>query len=249
MPPRIVTAAGLKIECLTTLEMWRVSTLLTKEPGTIQWLQAIQPGEVLYDVGANIGLYTLLAAAQGALVTAFEPHVGNADRLLRNVALNGQGERVRVITSALHEQEGYLPFNYLQHAPGSSGSQLGHVRLERGGEFAPVARELKHATTADRLVGDGLIPPATVIKIDVDGNEPQVLRGMAKLLAGSSVRSIQVEMHPATDAEIVRILAGHDFMLSARHHTSQGQAAITEGADPLAVPHNAIFTRKDGTAC
>lgn len=242
-PTLIPIAPGLRAECIDPYEIWRATTLLTKEEGTIRWLRTIKPGEVVYDIGANIGLYTLVAAAKGAQVYAFEPHVGNAARLLRNLALNQMTGQVQVITSALHEMDGFLPFNYFKHNPGSSGSQLGNTTLETGDQFTPVATELKYAVTVDRLIDDGLITPANLIKIDVDGLELPILRGMRKLLQGPWIRSVQVEMHPTTDTEIVREMATHDFTIAERHHTSNGKGAIARGADPLMVPHNAVFER------
>lgn len=241
-PTTLATPLGFQVECIDPYEIWRVQTLLTKEEGTIRWLAAIQPGEVVYDIGANIGLYALAARAHGGVVYAFEPHAGNAARLLRNIHLNGF-DAMRVLTSALHSTEGFLPFNYHRLNAGSSGSQLGNVNLEAGGTFTPHAVELKHATTIDRLVDDGVILPAARIKIDVDGNEPHILRGMQKLLAGPSVTSLQVEIHPATDAVIVALLLEAGLVLRERHYTSNGHAAMAQGAAPTAIPHNAIFER------
>src|SRR6185369_11103747 len=56
---------------------WRVHTLDTKEPDTIAWLAKMQPGEVLFDVGANMGQYSLIAAKYGLTVHAFEPESQN----------------------------------------------------------------------------------------------------------------------------------------------------------------------------
>src|SRR5574341_1906084 len=52
---------------------WRMETLFTKEPDTIEWLRGMKSGEVFYDVGANIGQYALIAAQRGLNVHAFEP--------------------------------------------------------------------------------------------------------------------------------------------------------------------------------
>ena len=67
---------------------WRIDTLYTKEPDTIQWLQAMKPGEVLYDVGANIGQYSIYAAKRGVKVFAFEPESQNYALLCKNIVLN-----------------------------------------------------------------------------------------------------------------------------------------------------------------
>ena len=238
---------GLIVECATGYELWRARTLQSKEPGTMAWLQTIEAGEVVYDIGANIGLYSLVAAAQGAEVWAFEPHAINAGRLVQNIGLNpGLAERIHVMTSAAHDVEGFLDFHYLSLTGGSSGSQLGHRRLESGGTFTPVLTELKHAVPIDRLVDEGRMPAATRIKIDVDGNEPCVLRGMHKLLSGPRPHSVQVEMHPETDATIVGFMRGCGWEVVARHFTAEGARRRAKGVPESEIAHNAVFAKEAG---
>ena len=67
---------------------WRVDTMYTKEPDTIEWLKSMQPGEVLFDVGANIGIYSIFAAKRGVKVYAFEPESQNFAILQKNIILN-----------------------------------------------------------------------------------------------------------------------------------------------------------------
>jgi FkbM family methyltransferase len=111
------------------VETYRALTLFVKEQGTVEWIRStVQPGDVFYDIGANIGMYTLLAASRvgdAGKVYAFEPHVRNFTSLLQNVALNNLSGRVAPICSALHDTEGFLNFNYLTWQAGSSTSQLG----------------------------------------------------------------------------------------------------------------------------
>lgn len=227
-------------------ELWRVKTLLTKEEGTIRWLQSsLRAGDVFLDVGANIGIYTLYAArlvgSTGA-VYAVEPHVVNARSLLRNITQNVHLEAtIGVLTCALAEHDSWAPFNYSSLRPGSSGSQLGHVRGENGQEFQPAAVEVKRTVPLDVLVGEQVLPPPHVVKIDVDGNEPEILRGMLGLLANQPPRSIQVEVHPATLGEIDALMEKCGWALVDRHHTANGKAALDAGAESLSVPHNAVY--------
>ena len=62
-----------------------------KEPWTVEWLDGcVQPGDVLYDIGANVGAFTLIAAVgRGARAVAFEPSYANYGRLCENLHLNG----------------------------------------------------------------------------------------------------------------------------------------------------------------
>jgi len=244
----VIKTAGLRFICDDTLELWRAKTLLSKEKGTVAWIQReVKAGDVFYDIGASTGIYALLAALQvgpeGA-VYAFEPNLLSAMHLLRNAQANQMLDRVHVITSALHDEDTFLPFHYPALRPGVSGSQLGEAIDEMGTVFVPEFTELKHATTIDGLLDMRHIRSATLVKIDVDGNESRVLRGMRALLrAPLGPRSVQVEMHPATADALIRQMGDYGFVEKERHHTSFGEEAIANGVDPAKVFYNMIFGR------
>lgn len=232
------------------LEKWRIKTLFTKEKGTVKWLEGeVKPGDIIYDIGANIGLYTIVAAhltGPGGIVYAFEPHMMNAVSLLRNVEVNNFTDRVKIFTCALHAKEGFLPFNYISTKTGSSGHQLGHTTSESGKQFTPELVELKYSTTIDKLIADNIIKPANLIKMDVDGNEKLILRGMSNLLNVSSPRNIQVEIHPSIKKGIFAFMKEHGYPLSeaGRHDTMHGKELIFQGIDPENVAYNIIFRKK-----
>lgn len=243
----VVKTGGLRFVCDDKYELWRAKTLFTKEQGTVDWIRReVKPGEVFCDVGASTGIYSLLAAQlvgdQGA-VYAFEPHMISATHLLRNISANDVGHRIEIVCSALHESDGFFQFNYNKLSPGSPGSQLGHNVGENGKEFAPAAVELKHGTTMDRLVQDKFIRPPTHIKIDVDGNEIKVIRGMEWILQNIPPTSVQIEIHPRTNDEILAFMAEFRFNEVARHYTSLGADAIEKGHDVKKVFSNVIFKR------
>lgn len=243
---QLVKAGPFELLCDDPFEVARAQSYLTKEPGTIEWLEGIQPGETVYDIGANIGLYTLAAALHvgpEGMVYAFEPHVANAASLLRNVQCNGMGDRVRVLTCAVGSHEGLWPFHYASKRAGSSGSQLGSPVDEHGKTFAPAATELKWVTTLDWLVNDGQVQHPNRVKIDVDGQEPAILRGAHALLRSGTVRSLQVEVHGQTRETLRTELRRAGYALQRIHYTANGQAAIAKGADPLLLAHNEVFSR------
>ena len=225
--------------CETELEVWRAETLFTKEEGTIAWLKSeLKPGDVFWDVGANIGLYSIVAAKLGAMVYAFEPHVGNAAALLRNVQANDV-KNVRLISSPLSDKKSWNAFCYSSLIPGSSGSQLGHSRSESGEWFNPVAEEAKRTITLDELPDTFNWP--SVIKIDVDGNELEILTGGYNVLR--RLRTIQVEIRQQSAAAIHELLTAAGFHFASRHDTANGKKQLAAGVSPEAITHNAIFRR------
>ena len=232
--------------CETDLERARAETLFSKEAGTVAWIrERVEPGETFYDVGANIGLYTLLAAHRvgpGGRVYAFEPHAPNFVSLLHNVHLNRMSDRVVPLCCALHDRRGFFDFHYHSVVAGSSMHQL-DCRVD-GDEvaFQPVISERKLGMTVDALLEEGVIRPAHHVKIDVDGNELLVLRGMRRLLTGGDrPRSLQVEINRRYKAELFAFLSECGYEQRARHDTAFGKSLLAAGRDPETVAHNAVF--------
>ncbi len=80
------------------LNFFRVDSFSIKEPETLEWIDGIPQGSVLWDIGANIGLYTCYAAkARGCRVVAFEPSIFNLELLARNISLNGLTSKATII--------------------------------------------------------------------------------------------------------------------------------------------------------
>ena len=202
---------------------------------------------MFYDIGANIGLYTLLAGRRvgpDGMVYAFEPHVANVQSLLHNVALNELSGRVKVLSCALHEKEGFFDFNYHAADPGTSMSQLNDVRDSNDQPFQPAFAEYKYAVTLDKLVSSGAVRPADHIKIDVDGNELLILRGMRGLLSSRHPpRTIQVEINARHKDDLYGLLGELGYTLTEKHFTLHGKKAMAQGADPESVGYNAVFRK------
>lgn len=243
---KTITNGPLTMVCDDPLEVWRAETAFTKEPGTIAWLNTLKPGEVFYDIGANVGVYTLLAAHTVGVkghVYAFEPHLTNAEHLRRNVTTSDLDARVTLLTMPIDETSGPKQFWSRSARPGSSGHQCGHHHDETGKPFTPFACEtLKFSASLDDLLREQAIQPAHLVKIDVDGNEWKILRGMKGLLGGSVLRSVQVELHPNHREQIVPFMLRHGWQIDHTHYTEQGQIQIESGKPKDEVVCNAVFT-------
>lgn len=246
---KVIQNDGLDFVCETDAELWRARTLLTKEPGTIAWLKTLRLGDVFYDVGANVGCYTLYAARQvgpDGRVYAFEPHVGTALALLRNIARNGFEERVRVFTCAVGEGAGighrFSPFYYQSLMSGSTGSQMGHAIDERGDVFVPSAVELKPVTSLAQLINTAEIGAPAAVKIDVDGNEFDVLMGLFGY-DGPPPRTVQVETRPSNRASVHGFMLANGYEQTGRHRTRAGEQQVQSGASPDAITDNTVYQR------
>jgi FkbM family methyltransferase len=188
---------------------WRVDTLFTKEPGTIDWLHSFTPGDVFVDVGANIGLYSLYAGVIGkAQVYAFEPEAQNYVELCRNVMLNGADGDVAAYCAAITDRETEFSRLLLSAlGPGLSEHDFGEPSRPRAGKPGPSQGCI--GFSLDYLVESKAVPEPDHVKIDVDGHEGKVVKGMARLIARGVPRTLLLECDaalPATGAMVADFL-------------------------------------------
>jgi FkbM family methyltransferase len=192
---------GFDINCLSPMEILRAETFKTKEPETLAWVDHIKPGEILHDVGANIGIYSLYAASRGIHVYAYEPMRTNYDALCENIRINNF-RHLKAIYCAISNGELRLSEIHIPTTErGASGSQIGLAIDEHGKAFAPVETDyvwtmnLWDACLLLEITGNCHIPPKMHVKIDVDGHEFDVCDGMRRLLRSGWISSVLVEIN------------------------------------------------------
>lgn len=179
-----------------TMTAWRVKTLFEKEPDTIRWIEQMEPGSTLVDIGANVGMYSVFSAiVRTVKVFAFEPESQNYALLNANIADNGLSEQVLAFPLALSDSM-QLDRLYLSEFSGggschSFAEKVGFDLKPRKAAFAQGA----FSVTLDQLVDSGAIPVPDYIKLDVDGIEHKVLAGARKTLANVGVKGLIVELN------------------------------------------------------
>lgn len=190
----IKTSKGeIRIGVSNPLERWRAETLFSKEPETIDWLnRTITPGSVLYDVGANIGLYSIYAAhlfPGSVQVYSFEPEPLNSARLNLNIASNNMSKRILAFPIGLGaiNQFGVLRLSSLE-----AGKALHGERMVLPGEEAHQAGMITQ-TLDQLLTTTSVFQWPTHLKIDVDGPELEVLSGASKTLENPQLRHLLIE--------------------------------------------------------
>lgn len=195
---------------------WRVQTLSDKEPDTIRWLESMEAGSVLVDVGANVGMYTVFAAVIRKMrVFAFEPESQNYALLNANIEANGLSERAVAFPLALSDETKLDKLFLSQFSAGGSchsfAEEVGFDLRPRKAAFTQGA----YSVTLDQLVESGAVPVPQYIKIDVDGIEHKVLAGARKTLGNPAVREILVELNTnlKEHADAIEMLqaAGFDY--------------------------------------
>jgi FkbM family methyltransferase len=184
--------------CPNRMVSWRARTFLSKEPETIEWIDTFGPGDVLFDIGANIGLYTVYAASRSVRVVAFEPESQNYALINQNVFLNGLGDRVKCLAIALSDRSG-VDYIYLSRfRAGESLHAFGDPLDWQQRPFNPSFQQGSVSFSLDRFLEFQPDPFPTHIKIDVDGIEAKIIRGAAHTLRDRRLRSLLVEFDGAS---------------------------------------------------
>lgn len=223
----------------------RAKKIGTKEPGTVEWLnKALRDDDILLDIGANVGVYTVFAAHRvpRGRVYAIEPHAGNFAVLLKTIELNQYAERITPLSVALDSESQWIEFSYNTLDQGSSGSQL--ATSPTSSQYGKAVSEQKLAHTVDELIRSGAMKTPTVVKIDVDGNELNILNGMHNLLAVPTLRTLQIEIDYALESGIVSFMQAAGFEMDHRHYSARGLKELKANNVEKAYPYNAVFTRR-----
>jgi FkbM family methyltransferase len=189
-----------------------------KEPWTVEWIRrTVRPGEVLYDIGANVGAYALVAAKKPegpSRVIAFEPGYANLTALCANVVLNGAIADVTPLAVALSNRNGLATFQLRSMAPGAARHVLGPGVPED--DEPPVFPQPVVTWRLDDAVDRLHLPAPNHIKLDVDGGETSVLEGAARTLESPALRSMLIEVSTSLSEEVTALLAGHGLRLRSK---------------------------------
>ena len=193
-----------------------------KEPDTVEWIETfMKPGDTFYDIGANVGAYSMVAAKffRGAVkVFAFEPAFLNFTQLSRNLFLNQCHDIVTPLAVALSDTTAIDVFNFHDLVPGGSLHTLGEAIDYKGERFEPMFKQPVMGYRTDDLIDQFKLPVPTHIKIDVDGIELSVLKGADKTLCDQRLRSVVVELQEGeSEAQISEFLSGKGFRLHASY--------------------------------
>lgn len=166
----------------TAWERYRFLSFWEKEPETIAWIRSFEDGGCFYDIGANIGMYSLYACHLHPRMTvwAFEPQWTNYLSLVHNAAMN-RFDNLWPLLAGVSDRTGVARFKYRTPEAGASGGQIGDA-----GDY-PV--HIHALDDFSRLFGS-----PDYVKIDIDGQESKVIDGMCSLIADRAFKSCLVEM-------------------------------------------------------
>jgi FkbM family methyltransferase len=214
-PFRIDTPRGpLSFAVLGETSALRAKGLLTKQQATIAWIDAFRPHSVFWDIGANVGSYTLYAALRRDIsVVAFEPAAVNFFLLAANCELNAFGERVDCLQIGVGGGKSLERLEVSQFEPGASFSFRGK------GKQPLSSRQAALILSMDQLVEEYELPCPNYIKIDVPALTEAIIEGGIRTLKRSQVRELHIETseHSKSGRTLVERLAEQGFGITGRH--------------------------------
>ena len=216
--------------------LWRAKSFLTEEPLMITWIKSMQSDDVVLDVGANVGIYTIPIAKKVKTVYACELDPLNIAILKENMFLNGVTENVVVLPFACGDSAKIVNVKFRDSAYGDA------LQLIEGGD--PLNTRLGHQSHSAKVVQFSLddiftkleLSRPNKIKIDVDGNELTVLQGLKDLIRGASEIYFEDSFSDSC-REVVQ------FLLSSGFKKYQGVEAFSKNIKNQIVLENMVFKK------
>lgn len=176
------------------LNYFRVETFHLKEPETLEWIENFDKNSVFYDIGSNIGLYSIYASKKvGCDTYAFEPSCFNLELLAKNIYLNKLSKDIKIIPIPLSSKKKISTFNMSNTDAGGALSTFDEKFTYDGSTLNNLFKYSTISFALDECVDILNLPPPDYIKIDVDGIEHLILSGGLKVLKKS--KSILIELN------------------------------------------------------
>ena len=176
------------------LNRYRHKTFFTKEPETLTWMDSFEENAIFYDIGANVGLYSIYAAIKKDVqVFCFEPSFFNLEFLARNIYLNQLTDRISIFPVALNDKVSISNFKLTSTEWGGALSTF-----EKGFDDSGNKIQFKFIYNTigfdlDHLVEVTKIPFPDYVKIDVDGLEHFIIGGAQNVI--KKAKSVLIEIN------------------------------------------------------
>lgn len=186
-----------------------------KEPDTVVWLEGFKKDDVAFDVGANVGAYSLIMAKYAKKVYSFEPSAFTFGTLVKNIYTN-KASNIVPLNMALSQHKKLGTFAYSSSEIGGSGHSF-----DEGKKDAGYCQEI-FSYSIDELVYDFNLEPPNHIKLDVDGIELKIIKGASKTISGKDFKSLMVEA-TEQDVEMFAFLDTLNLQKKAKYDIGGGE--------------------------
>ena len=202
---------------------YRSETFFSKEPETLKWIDNFDKSfNSFWDIGANVGLYSLYAATQhiNKEIVSFEPSTNNLKILSTNIAINNLQNYIKLVPFGLGKNINFFYImNESSNVEGSANHSLGDNLNYRGEYFTPTKQYQVYGTTVDQLIASNALISPQYIKIDVDGFEHHILEGSKSLISSGNVKSFLIEINENFIKQFNKIMfyLKENYKITAKH--------------------------------
>lgn len=212
------------------MEKYRMETFWDKEPEMIEWIKSFEPQNTFFDIGANIGIYSLYAASlyPEMKIFAFEPVRCNFIRLMQNIELN-DFKNITAFPFGAGNRNSIKQISLISKEIGHSGSQIANQ-----GDYDILV------ITIDTMNLWKIFP--NYIKIDIDGLELQVLQGALDVISDKIPDSILIEINKDSE-DIIYALDMNGYTINNRFNKLKNHSRIRRAKEGIKA-ENVIFTKK-----
>jgi FkbM family methyltransferase len=196
-----------------------VKSLLGEKEILSTFLSKLQPDDVVWDVGASYGIYSLFAGKEfpSIKVYAFEPEPKTFKLLNKNLRLNG-------IDNVIPKNYGLGDIDGAAILHTSSSANIGTHSLVQRNDYPVSEKGISvEIRKGDCIITTGTIETPSIVKIDVEGAELNVLKGMKEILSNPKLRIVQIEIHPkilplfgSSSEDVYRIMNESNFKVAFR---------------------------------
>ena len=206
----------------TELAKWRVDTLFTKEPETLDWINNFNNNDkklIFWDIGSNIGLYSLYAATKynNIEIFSFEPSTSNLRILSRNISINNLNKKIKIIQLPLNKRENiFSEMNENQFIEGGALNTFGENFNHEGKKLVSKNKYNIYGTNISFFLKNKILKIPNYIKIDVDGIEHFILNGAENFFKDLTVKSILIELNENFKKQyedVIQFMSDNNFKL------------------------------------
>ena len=188
----------------------------------MDWLDQFKPDSCYFDIGANIGQYSLYPAkkyGKSIQVFSFEPQSNNYYSLNKNIFINNLADNISSYCVAVSGKTEFSKLYIPKFIPGGNRSQFGRADIEHM-KIPTTHVQGMFGVTLDDLCEKWGFPYPNYMKIDVDGIEISILKGAGNVLKNPLLKSVIIELGTEKEQqEAVALMQAAGFQI--RHKTTQ----------------------------
>lgn len=210
-----INVRGVKFKLMTYTRSLELCAKMNYETENLDFIDIIKPNEVMYDLGACEGRFSIYAALKGIKVVSFEPEAKNFNVFSQNLKINNIGEnRIKAIHAGVGTKNGKAIIKIGQPWEGGHQKVVEHGDIRNDLNFDFVENQEIDLISIDSFIEAGENSPPNYLKIDIDGSEMPFLEGATNTLKSNNLKGIIFELNEKDPnfENIIKFLKKYGFL-------------------------------------